>query len=199
MEPALFTADDWEALAALVSIVGLLLAATAWWIRRRDDSLRRTDVHAWADRAIEALQSVVLIARLSARALPPAEFEIRRIDLAFKTSVLAEQGRLFFRNRRWGREGREKQIAYRGRRPAILDDLIVAHQACLELASPDADRLKIGLVAEDALKRFVSSVQSEVGRSRTASAATSRSGRGIDIQRLMEELDARRVDANRRL
>jgi len=93
LEPTQFTADDWEALAVVVSIVGLLLAATAWWIRRRDDSLRRTDVHAWADQAIEVMQSVVLIARLSERALPVAEFEIRRIDLAFRTSVLAEQGR----------------------------------------------------------------------------------------------------------
>jgi hypothetical protein len=185
-----------EAVAATASAILTAIALVIGWRASRKSELRREDVANWADEAIATLQTLLLICIHGDPPVPAAEAEKRRADIVFKTSILVEQGRMFFRNAGPYSEGREKHAAYRGKRPEILDQLVAAHQiACRWPKANDEERVRMRLVAEDCLKRFVSLVQQEVGRSRTASAGTRRRGTGALLTVRMEELDPDRVAA----
>ena len=185
---------DATTLAAIASALVAVLALIGGALRWRDQSLRRGDVHAWADRAIDALQSLVLLTSLRTDQIPAQAARERLTEIVFATSVLTEQGRLFFRNQADGRFGREKPRAYRGRRPQILDKLIAAHNVALRLPQADAsEQGALALVAEDALKDFVSLIQQEVGRSRSAHPGPGKPGDGTDLDLLISRLDPRRV------
>ena len=195
-----FDAASWQTLAtvasaglALVALLGGLVGAA---IRGRERALRREDVHDWSKAAIETLQTLVLLSALPADRIGAAEAEARLTEVIFQTSILTEQGRMFFRNTRSGRVGEDKPPAYRGRRPAVLDCLIAAHQAACHLSDADAEtRARLSLVAEDSLKGFVSLIQHEVGRSRIRSPAAGRPGDSIRLDRLTARLDPGRVAA----
>lgn len=192
----LSTIASWEGVAAVVSAVIGVLTVGGALVRWREQSLRREDVQAWADQAIAALQSLVLLSALPPGRIPAAEAQRRLTEVIFSTSILVEQGRMFFRNRPWGAYGRSKPRAYRGRRPAILDDLVAGHEAALRLEGADLrTRAQLSLVAEDALKDFVSRMQHEVGRSRSASPATGKAGEAVDVARLISRIDPARVTA----
>jgi hypothetical protein len=185
---------SWEGIAAVVSaVIGLLTVGGAVF-RWREQSLRREDVQDWANEAIAALQTLVLLAGMPPGRIPADEAARRLTEVIFATSILVERGRLFFRNKPWGDYGTKKPRAYRGRRPALLDDLIAAHQAALRLEGADArTRAQLSLIAEDALKDFVTRMQHEVGRSRTASPATGKAGESVDVAVAASRLDPRRV------
>lgn len=190
----LSTIASWEGVAAVVSAVIGVLTVGGAVVRWREQALRREDVQAWADQAITALQSLVLLAALPPGRIPPDEARRRLTEVIFATSILVEQGRMFFRNRPWGGYGRGKPRAYQGRRPAILDDLVAAHQAALRLEGADLrTRAQLSLVAEDALKDFVTRMQHEVGRSRSASPTAGKAGGSIDVARLISQIDPARV------
>lgn len=183
-----------EAVAATASAILTALALFVGWRASRKSELRREDVANWADESIAVLQTLLLISIHGDPPIPAAEAEKRRAEVLFKTSILVEQGRMFFRNAGPYSEGKEKHRAYRGKRPEILDQLVAAHQIAIRWPSAnDEERVRMRLVAEDCLKRFVSLVQLEVGRSRTASAGTRRRGTGALLTVRMEELDADRV------
>lgn len=189
-----FLPGNLEAMAAVLSAILTALALFAGWRSSRKSELRREDVANWADESITALQTLLLISIHSDPPIPAAEADKRRVEVLFQTSALVERGRMFFRNAGPYSEGREKHRAYRGKRPEILDQLVAAHQiACRWPRANDEERVRMRLVAEDCLKRFVSLVQLEVGRSRTASAGTRRRGTGAVLGLRMEELDPERV------
>jgi hypothetical protein len=166
-----FLPGNLEAIAAIVSAVLTALALFAGWRASRKSELRREDVANWADESITALQTLLLICIHGDPPIPAAEAEKRRVEVLVQTSVLTERGRLFFRNAPPYSVGREKPRAYRGKRPEILDQLVVAHQiACGWPHAGDEARVRMRIVAEDCLKQFVSLIQREVGRSRTVSA-----------------------------
>ena len=189
-------ATTWAAIAsALVAVLALIGGGLRW----RDQALRRDDVHAWADRAIDALQGLVLLTSLRTDQIPAQAARERLTQIVFATSVLTEQGRLFFRNQADGRFGREKPAAYHGRRPQILDKLIAAHNVALRLPQADAgEQAQLALVAEDALKDFVSLIQQEVGRSRSAHPGPGKPGDGTDLDLLISRLDSERLADRRR-
>ncbi|MBS9478989.1 hypothetical protein [Ancylobacter radicis] len=115
-------------------------------------------------------------------------------DLIFATSIEIEKGRLFFKNHTIDDFGKEKKEAYRGYRPLILDQLVVAHQiACEFPEANDDERLRMELVAEDCLKTFVSMAQKEVGRDRTASADTRQGGDGAQLWHRMQDVNERQL------
>lgn len=189
-----FLPGNLEALAATASAILTALVLFAGWRSSRKSELRREDVANWADESIAALQTLLLICIHADPPIPAAEAEKRRAETLFRTSILVEQGRMFFRNAGPYSEGREKYAAYRGKRPQILDQLVAAHQiACRWPKASDDERVRMRLVAEDCLKQFVSLVQLEVGRSRTASPGTRRRGTGALLTARMEELDPDRV------
>lgn len=189
-----FLPGNTEAIAATISAILAAFALFAGWRSNRRSELRTEDVFDWATESITALQTLLLICIHAEPQIPAAEAAKQRAGLLIKTSVLVERGRLFFRNAGPYSEGREKHRAYRGKRPEILDQLVAAHQiACRWPQASDEERVRMRLVAEDCLKRFVSLVQLEVGRSRTASADARRRGTGALLSVRMEELDADRV------
>jgi hypothetical protein len=191
-----FLPGNLEALAAILSAALTALALFAGWRSNRKSELRREDVLDWANESITALQTLLLLCIHGEPQIPGAEAERRRVDLLIQTSVLTERGRLFFRNAGPYSVGREKHRAYRGKRPEILDQLVAAHQiACRWPGAGDEERARMRLVAEDCLKQFVSLVQQEVGRSRTASADTRRGGKGALLSERMNALDRARVDS----
>ena len=197
---ARFDTASWQTIAALASaglaLIALLGGVLGATLRAREQALRRDDVHDWANAAIEALQTLELLCVLPPDQLGLAHAEARLAQVIFRTSILTEQGRMFFRNTRVGRLGAEKPAAYRGRRPAILDCLIVAHEAARRLSGADAEtRARLSLVSEDSLKRFVSLIQPEVGRSRVRSPAAGRPGDSIRLDLMMARLDPGRVAA----
>lgn len=191
---------DWifahvEAVAGIASALVTAVAVFGAWLRWRRSELRRDDVQQWADEAITALQTLRLICASGRLRLAPEDARARLAQLMIDTSVLVERGRLFFRNAR-SPQGRHLARAYRGKRPDVLDQLVLAHQiACAWGDAGPEERVRMGLVAEDVLRRFVTLIQGEVGRSRTASAGTRRRGDGTDLEWRMRELDPDRVAA----
>ncbi|MBO9713537.1 hypothetical protein [Sphingomonas sp.] len=182
--------DNLDTLAAVVTAVLTAVALFASWRSWRKAELRRDEVQRWADESIAALQSVWLITGSTRMKLTPDEERVRLVQLIFDTSVLVERGRLFFRNARSG-HGSGKQRAYRGKRPEILDQLVLAHQiACAWPEAPPETRAKLGILADAVARRFVTLVQAEIGRVRTASPDTRRRGDGIDLDGRLREIDA---------
>jgi hypothetical protein len=197
---------DWEAVAAIAAIVGLLGALLGWvlseyrasktWklelqrfkneeLVREKDELRRNEVHAWTDRGIETLITLSISTRYP-ELVDEADIGERMIELSFASSVLVEQGRLFFKNKPHGDFGKEKPSAFQGLRPKILDELVLAHQIALRWRGSDAiAKRKLSYLAHGALQRFVSLAQLEVGRQRAASDYAAAGGFGINIDRLL--------------
>jgi hypothetical protein len=186
-------ADYAEPALALLAFLTVVGGIVDWRAR----SLRSEDVLQWAHECINCLETLVLLCEVNLQA---TEDPTRVDTVIFSTATLAERGRLFFRNqpkrrptisdvvlRRWpGPPQLEKEPAYRGWRPVILDQLIVAHQIASRLPStPPDERWKLKVLALQALKRFVSLAQQEVGRSRTASDDPGQAGRHIDLRAMI--------------
>jgi len=155
---------------------------------QRQADLRSDDVLAWANKAIEALQSLRLLCAAKDSLLDEETVRQKVAGLVFRTSILVEQGRLFFKNEDVDHYGAEKPLPYRGFRSAILDPLVVAHQ--LACAWPDADehtRLAMQIVSGDCMKSFFCIAQKEVGRQQTASVDAKKGGLGVDLERLLNE------------
>jgi hypothetical protein len=180
----------WDTIAAVVSTLIAGVGLLAGWFSWRRSELRRDDVLIWANEAIEALQTLLLICILRD---PPLDKDVTKnkvASLIFQTSVLVERGRLFFKNEVIDDYGKEKAPAYRGYRPLVLDQIIIAHQiACHWSDANDEEKLRMRIIAENALKKFVSLIQKEIGRGRTASADTKSGGEGVALPHLMNMVD----------
>ena len=91
--------------------------------------------------------------------------------------------------------GQEKEPAYRGHRPTILDQIVLAHQIARQWEKAnDAQRTDMMLLAEDCAKKFVSLAQQEVGRSRTASAVTKKAGDGRQLDDLLKNFNSTQME-----
>ncbi|WP_316980027.1 hypothetical protein [Shumkonia mesophila] len=150
--------------------------------------LRINDVLAWANQAIEALQTLRLLCAVKDPLLDEQMVKQKVADLVFRTSILVEQGRLFFKNELVDDYGTEKPLPYRGYRSAILDPLVVAHQlACAWPVADEDTRLAMQIVSGDWLQRFIYIAQKEVGREQTASDEARKGGVRVDLERLLNE------------
>jgi hypothetical protein len=179
-----------EGVSAIVAAIALF----AGWLRWRRIELRREDALAWANDVIETMQSLVLICSFDRALLDEETEKSKLLEIAFRTSVLVEQGRLLFKNIPGGKRGRHKAPAYRGTRPLILDQLIVAHEIAQAWpSSGEDDRKRLHLIAEDCKQRFVSLAQQEVGRDRTASTYTKASGDGRPLDDILSNFDDKRL------
>jgi hypothetical protein len=178
-------------LSALIALAGLSIA----WRQSRESALRRGDVLTWANEVIRELQSLLLICMLDEDELDAATRKAKLTEIIFDTSVLVERGRLFFRNEVTDGHGQDKEPAYRGHRPTILDQIVVAHQIARNWEKAnDAERANMMLLAEDCAKKFVSLVQQEVGRSRTASSVTKKAGDGRQLDDLLKDFNSARME-----
>ncbi|HLH11431.1 MAG TPA: hypothetical protein VKV77_06065 [Methylovirgula sp.] len=185
-------ADAIPVISALIALAGLSIA----WRQSRESALRRADVLAWSNDVIRELQSLLLICVLGGDELEAATRKAKLTEILFNTSVLVERGRLFFRNEvRNDQHGQTKELAYRGYRPAILDQIVVAHQIARQWErASETERASMILLAEDCAKKFVSLAQQEVGRSKTASAVTKKGGDGRQLEDLLKDFNSARLE-----
>lgn len=185
----------WEQVAAIGSLTIACLSIFGSWLAWRRAALKSDDVLNWSMRVINALRTIALLTDPKfGPATDTSETAKRLGALAVETSVLAEQGRLFFKNTTMTLHGRDKHSAYKGYRTVILDQIIVAHQIACAWEAADADtRARLHLLAEDCAREFVSLAQKEVGRTRTVSGVTRKGGTGIGLEALVAGIDEKRV------
>lgn len=182
--------------SAFVATASLFVALFVVWMQRRESALRRGDVLAWSNEVICALESLLLVSILKESQLEAPDRKKKLTDIIFNTTILIERGRMFFKNMAVDNYGSEKQLAYQGYRPAILDPIVVSYQIACRWESADEDtRLRMRLVAEDCLKKFVSLVQKEVGRSKNVSADTGKGGDGLHLRHLLNDVNEKRMNA----
>ena len=172
------------------------IAALLVWLQWRERQLRQDDVLQWASEVIRAEQTLYLVLFLGDSAFDKAAMKSTLAKIAVDTSVLVEQGRLFFKNTPHPTHGADRHPAYRGYRPMLLDPIVVAHQiACQWEGSADEERERMVLVAEDCVRRFVSMAQREVGRSRTAHEDSALKGEGEPLETLLSRVKPERLAA----
>jgi hypothetical protein len=141
---------------------------------------------AWANEVIRELQSLELVCTLKKQQLEAVTAKEKVAEITFNTSILVERGRLFFKNAKPNDHGQLKEVAYRGYRAKVLDPIIVAHRiACDWPQATEEKREEMGLLAREYRRKFVSLMQREVGRVRTASAATRAHGESLQLSRLL--------------
>lgn len=185
---------SWPAVLTAVSVLVASTGVYIAWRGSRDRQLRLDDVLRWSNDVIRTLQTLYLLSTLGERQFGASETQAMRKKIVVDTSVLVEQGRLFFKNQQDPTKGREKLPAYRGYRAEILDPIVVAHQiACRWDGADEATRRKMALVAEDSVRRFVSMAQQEIGRSETQSEATAKGGKGDSLDDLMQAVEPSRL------
>ncbi len=192
--------DPVKLVTALLGALGTLVAIFLGLRKAREDSLRRGEVLAWADDCIATIENMIVGAVLFDRPAFEQECRKRMIDSAFDAAALIERGRIFFKNQPFGTFGSEKPPAYRGLRPRILDPLVAGHQIAVRFMEADEEaRIKLQLLAEDYLKAFVSLVQKEIGRERTAAAETKQAGAGFQLQKAMDAVEPERIELVKRM
>jgi hypothetical protein len=183
----------------IVTLVSALIAGGALflaWRQARERQLRKDDVLKWSLEAIRSLQTLYLLCFLGEPVFDKPAIKKLLAQIAVDTSVLVEQGRLFFRNTPHESYGKDRHPAYRGYRPVLLDPIVVSHQiACQWEGATEDERMRMTLVAEDCVKRFVSLAQLEVGRSLTAHQDVGKKGEGEKLEVLLAKLGEPRVDA----
>jgi hypothetical protein len=172
----------WEIAAPVFTMIAAIVVIYVRWKRWRESQLRLEQVLSWANEVIEELQSLVLVCQLSEAQLEAGKLR----DILFRTSILVERGRLFFKNK--GNHGPRKWAAYRGNRPKILDPIVTAHQIafCLRDEINEDARRRIWAVAEDCREEFVTLAQKEVGWAKTVSVDTGQAGESIRIRELLD-------------
>lgn len=185
----------------LVTMASAVIAAAALflgWRQARERELRKDEVLKWANETIRSLQTLYLVCFLGDSAFDAKSVKLMLAEAAVDTSVLIEQGRLYFRNVPHPVYGASRHEAYRGYRPVLLDPIVVMHQiACQWEGAAEDERLRMTLVAEDCVKTFVSLAQKEVGRSKTASVDAGRQGAGEKLEDLLDGIPAERIEALR--
>ena len=130
-----FLSENWEvaltvgsALIALVGAVGSRIE-TGRQKKLQMQALRAQVDKAsvdWGGEAIDLLSEAGALADLCRSSLPNDQIEIRKSELTAKLSSLVDRGRLFFPNIDPASKGAEKEGAYRGHRPPILDAVMYA-------------------------------------------------------------------------
>jgi len=185
----------WETFAAVVSAIVGVVGLLVGWFKLRESALRRDDVLAWSTDVIQTLTRLRILCAYRGAQLEMAHSREVLTQLIVDTAALVDRGRLFFKNQIVNDYGKEKEPAYRGYRPRVLDPIVVAHKiACGWAEANEETRLRMQLLARDCVRTFVSLVQLEVGRGRTASAYTAKGGEGSDLDFLLGNIAAERVE-----
>jgi hypothetical protein len=188
---------DWT---ILISGASPVVAAIALYFTIRNhnaNQFRIKEVAEWGDRCIEVLQTFAIVTASYAATAGEKRVKVEEIihDLGTRASVLVEQGRMYFRNapdddgtNLW------KHEAYRGTRPEILDQLVIAFAISREWQGSDAARLaQLVALAVRAEQRFVTLIQMEVGRSKVSSHIAGKAGQTVVLDELIASVEALEV------
>jgi hypothetical protein len=144
-----FGIEEWVAIgSALLALASLVLNYLV--VRRQTELQYETlraemdgEVIAWAHEAIDLVSSGIALAK--GRGATYAAEELRRLafETSQKLSSAADRGRLFFPNEAPQAHGQDKEGAFQGYRPPILDAVVfacnrIARMPC-DVAAPDED------------------------------------------------------------
>jgi len=131
-----------------IGVVSALVAVTSfvlnWLVVRRQTWLQfeglkaaaDAEMMAWANQAIDAVSEGAALARGRGVGYAEADLRVKLIEASSRLSSLADRGRLFFPNQEHAEHGQDKETAFRGYRPVILDAVIFAHYQIDEI-DPD--------------------------------------------------------------
>jgi len=154
--------------SACVAVVGAMLSM-AETRRQREIQLEnlRHGVDAqslsWGNACIDMLGRAAVFARTRQHQQNDASFLQQRVNLMLAVSSLVERGRLFFPNINLESKGAEKEGAYRGHRPPILDALMFAYyeiEALSRTEGPTAENS--GDFLDDCRRMLVSELQAHL-------------------------------------
>lgn len=117
------------ALSAAIAVISALIARGETRRQRRLQTERlRQSIDAasldWGNAAIETLARAAMFARTRHLQLNDGAFLANKANLLVAISALVDRGRMFFPNLNPDKKGAEKEGAYRGHRPPILDTLM---------------------------------------------------------------------------
>jgi hypothetical protein len=135
--------NEWVAvISAALALASLVLN---WMVVRRQTELQYetlrvemdAEVLAWTQEAIDAVSDGVNLARCRGSAYQGQEFRRLAGEASHKLSSLADRGRLFFPNEAPDAHGADKESAFQGYRPPILDAVVFA-SSLLDRLDPDA-------------------------------------------------------------
>lgn len=139
--------NEWVAVVS--AVIALISFGLNWLVVRRQTELQYetlraemdAEVISWANEAIDQVSHAASLAR--GRGVTYGPDELRR--LTFETcqplSSMADRGRLFFPNESPETHGRDKEAAFQGYRPPILDAVVFASTRIgrMECAAPEPD------------------------------------------------------------
>ena len=89
---------------------------------------------AWGNEAIDLLGEAGSVADMCRTPVPNDAIDEAKMDVARRISSLVDRGRLFFPNVNPSSKGAEKEGAYRGHRPPVLDALMYAFYEVQEIS-----------------------------------------------------------------
>ncbi|MEL6726978.1 MAG: hypothetical protein AAFP91_05770 [Pseudomonadota bacterium] len=155
-------------LSAGVAIFGALISRNETRKQRalQMENLRHsvdTQSLAWGNACIDVLNRAAMFARTRQHQSNDASFFQQRINMMLAISSLVERGRLFFPNINPESKGGEKEGAYRGVRPPVLDALMFAYyevETLTRQGGPTADNSAEFI--EDCRRLLVSELQSHL-------------------------------------
>jgi len=124
--------EEWVAIGSAVLAVASLVLN--WLVVRRQTELQFEtlkaemdgEVIAWAHEAIDQVSHSITLARGRGTTYAPDEFARQAHETSEKLSSIADRGRLFFPNESPETHGRDKESAFQGYRPPILDAVVFA-------------------------------------------------------------------------
>lgn len=139
--------NEWVAIgSAVLALASLVLN---WLVVRRQTELQYetlraemdSEVIAWAHEAIDLVSQSIALARGRGAAYTSEDLSRLVHETSQKLSSIADRGRFFFPNEAPDKHGQDKEGAFQGYRPPILDAVIFA---CARL-----DRMDVAATAPD--------------------------------------------------
>jgi hypothetical protein len=201
-----------QAVALISAIFAIASFALSFAVVQRQtrlqfESLRSQidqQIMAWAVEAIDALADAAQLVKSRGKAWNPDEMADRTSLVCARLSAIADKGRLIFPNHAHQAHGAEKEIAFQGFRPVVLDCLIFAY-AQLERVDPKGvgvDDVACAFIM-NCRRLFVSEVQLAIDPRRRqkilaelAVQSRAQGDCGFDrIAQLAQELEARHPGA----
>lgn len=155
-------------LSAMIAVFGALVSRNETRKQRalQLENLRHSvdaQSMSWGNASIDVLNRAAMFARTRQHQASDASFFQQRVNMLLAISSLVERGRLFFPNIDPSSKGGEKDGAYRGSRPPILDALMFAYyevEALTRQGGPTADNSAEFI--EDCRRLLVSELQAHL-------------------------------------
>lgn len=124
--------NEW--VAVISAIVAVVSFGLNWIVVRRQTELQYETLRAemdaevigWSHEAIDQVSQAVALARGRGLAYSADEMKRMAFETCQRLSSIADRGRLFFPNESPETHGREKEAAFQGYRPPILDAVVFA-------------------------------------------------------------------------